>query len=258
MNPLDEMLMETRIAEARAERDRERLRQRAEAIDVEASGDRSRRALARGRLAGARRDVAGPGGGWSLARDDGRAKGGAAGMISALAFTAFIISLLLAVDAIEPSGSWLVTVTVLTGLTVFPLRWWYSWSFDQLWSAVGLAAFIIALLLTTGTLDSADEGWLIALTVLTGIMAFVPRPTPWWRWRSRYWWGSRAWAGDGLVGLRRLVGGRVEGQGSRVQGERRESGSQLGGASRGERTPSRPADLPLARERCGDGEGILE
>jgi hypothetical protein len=118
-------------------------------------------------------------------------------MISALAFTAFIISLLLAVEAIEPSASWLVTVTVLTGIEAFRPRWWLSNLFDGLWFGVGLAAFIIALLLTTGTLDSADEGWLIALTVLTGVMTFVRRPTRWWRWQSRYWWGSRAWAGDG-------------------------------------------------------------
>jgi hypothetical protein len=43
MNSLDDLLLETKIAEARAEMDRERLRQRAEAIDQRArSGLRAR------------------------------------------------------------------------------------------------------------------------------------------------------------------------------------------------------------------------
>jgi hypothetical protein len=117
-------------------------------------------------------------------------------MTSALAFTAFIISLLLALDAMEPGSSWLVTVTVLTGLDALRPRRWFIWSFDGLGFAIGLAAFVIALLLTTGALDPADEGWLIALTVLTGIQAFFPRRTAWWwHWRYGYPRRSRAWAG---------------------------------------------------------------
>ena len=108
-----------------------------------------------------------------------------------MAFTAFIISLLLAVDAMEPTGPWLVTITVLTGLEALRPRLWWSLSIRDVWFAVGLAAFIIALLLTAGRLETSDEGWLIALAALTGVLAFVPRRLR--SWRRRRW--SRAWAG---------------------------------------------------------------
>ena len=40
--------------------------------------------------------------------------------------TIFIIALLLAIGAIEPTGAWLVTLTVLAGIELFrwrPFRW---------------------------------------------------------------------------------------------------------------------------------------
>jgi hypothetical protein len=111
-------------------------------------------------------------------------------VINALAFTSFIIALLLTVDAMEPTGPWLVALAVLTGLDALRPRWSWSFSLNELFFAGRLAAFVIALLLAAGGLDPADEEWLVALTVLTGILAFVPRRMRWWRYRR---W-SRAWA----------------------------------------------------------------
>jgi hypothetical protein len=119
-------------------------------------------------------------------------------MIRPFAVAAFVISLLLAVDVMDPTTGWLVTVTVLSGLATLRARHiWSVWRGDPaaVWQGeldflLGAAAFIIALLLSTGALDTADNGWLVALTALTGILAFLPPRGRLW---GRRWWDARRW-----------------------------------------------------------------
>ncbi len=123
-----------------------------------------------------------------------------------IALAAFIIALLLAVEALEPTGAWLVTITVLAGIEAFRPRRSLARLFRGGWpELIALSAFVIALLLTIGTIDTIDS-WLIALAVLTGIQAFRPRWSGRWRrfrparrpfggWRRRAWAAS-SWHDD--------------------------------------------------------------
>ncbi len=122
------------------------------------------------------------------------------------ALAAFIIALLLAVEALEPTGGWLVALTVLAGIEAFRPRRSLGRLFRGRWpNVIALSAFIIALLLTIGTIETTDS-WLIALAVLTAIQAFRPRWSGRWRrfrptrkplirWRRRAWAGS-SWNDD--------------------------------------------------------------
>jgi hypothetical protein len=108
-----------------------------------------------------------------------------------IALVAFIIALLLAVDAIEPEGAWLVTLTVLFGIQAFRPRGWLP----QPMAAFPFTAFIIALLLTIGAVE-ATAAWLVTLAVLAGVDAFGPGRRRWrFRPRSARWERRRAWAG---------------------------------------------------------------
>jgi len=71
----------------------------------------------------------------------------------------FIATLLLATGASEPSGSWLVAIAVLSGLTMFGHRERH---------AASIAVFVIALLLLTNTVER-ESGWLVALAALSGL-----------------------------------------------------------------------------------------
>ncbi len=72
--------------------------------------------------------------------------------------TLFIVTLLLAAGAADPSGPWLVTIAVLAGLTMFGGRERH---------AASIAVFVIALLLLTGTIEQG-RGWLIAMAAVSG------------------------------------------------------------------------------------------
>ncbi len=125
--------------------------------------------------------------------------------MSATAFTAFIIALLLAIDAIEPSGPWLVALAVLTGLSALrPRRIARVWLGGELFFMVALAAFIISVLLAISALEWTDT-WFVTLTALTGLLAFVPRRVHWGRrrWRRRWAtaWAGSAWDDDPWAGM---------------------------------------------------------
>lgn len=85
---------------------------------------------------------------------------------------AFVIALCLLGGAIDPSRGWLIALVVLTGLSALRPRFW-NW-FD--WRPavdLRLAAFVLAVLLLAGAFDPTRD-WLIALSVVTGLAAFMP------------------------------------------------------------------------------------
>lgn len=85
---------------------------------------------------------------------------------------AFVIALCLLDGAIDPSRGWLIALVVLTGLSALRPRFW-NW-FD--WRPavdLRLAAFVLAVLLLAGAFDPTRD-WLIALSVVTGLAAFMP------------------------------------------------------------------------------------
>lgn len=101
--------------------------------------------------------------------------------------TLFIVTLLLAANAAQPSDPWLVTIAVLSGVTMLSMR-------TELQRAASIAIFVISLLLLTGSIDWND-GWFIAMAVLSGLMLLarpVQRIERVRRWRQRW----REWMGD--------------------------------------------------------------
>ncbi len=93
--------------------------------------------------------------------------------------TLFIITLLLAVDATQPSGPWLVTIAVLSGLTMMGGRERH---------ATSIAIFVIALLMLTDTVEWRD-GWFIAMAALAGAglaLKQLDRARGFQRWRRRW------------------------------------------------------------------------
>jgi hypothetical protein len=83
---------------------------------------------------------------------------------------AFVIALCLLGGAIDPERGWLIALVVLTGVSALRPRFW-NW-FD--WRPaidLRLAAFVLAVLLLAGAFDPT-RGWLIALSVVTGLAAF--------------------------------------------------------------------------------------
>jgi hypothetical protein len=86
---------------------------------------------------------------------------------------AFIIALLLLDGAVDPTRGWLIALVVLTGLAALRVR---PWSLLHLRPALDLrlASFVLAALLLAGTVE-ATRDWLIVLSVVTGLAAFMPR-----------------------------------------------------------------------------------
>lgn len=101
--------------------------------------------------------------------------------------TLFIITLLLAVDATQPSEPWLVAIAVLSGIGMLSMR-------GELPRGGNIAIFVISLLLLTDSIDWSD-GWFIAMAVLSGL-ALLARPVQRiervrrWRRRWREWFGE--------------------------------------------------------------------
>jgi hypothetical protein len=86
---------------------------------------------------------------------------------------AFIIALLLLAGTVDPTRGWLIALAVVTGVAVFRPR---PWNPFRLTPAVDvrLASFALAVLLLAGTIEPARE-WLIGLSIVTGVAAFMPR-----------------------------------------------------------------------------------
>jgi hypothetical protein len=116
---------------------------------------------------------------------------------------AFVLALLLLDGTVDPTQGWLITLVVLTGIAAF--RLFRPWSGVMLRPAldVRMASFVLAVLLLAGSVD-ATKDWLIALSAVTGVAAFMPhivsldRQPDHWRWmrirgRRRY---GRGWALD--------------------------------------------------------------
>jgi hypothetical protein len=86
---------------------------------------------------------------------------------------AFVLALLLLAGSVDPTRGWLITLVVLTGLAALRPRFW-NWLDMRLAIDARLAAFVLACLLLAGTIDPTKD-WLIALSAVTGVAAFMPR-----------------------------------------------------------------------------------
>jgi hypothetical protein len=86
---------------------------------------------------------------------------------------AFILAVLLLAGSIDPTRGWLITLVVITGLAATRLHHGYFWRGHPTIDA-RLAAFVLAILLLAGTIDPTRD-WLIGLTAVTGVAAFMPR-----------------------------------------------------------------------------------
>jgi hypothetical protein len=86
---------------------------------------------------------------------------------------AFILALLLLGGSMDPTRNHLILLTVITGIAWMRIR---PWNLFQPRPEIDLrfAGFLIAVLLLAGTIDPT-KGWLIALTVVTGLSIFMPR-----------------------------------------------------------------------------------
>ena len=107
-----------------------------------------------------------------------------------IALAVFVISLLLALETLDPTGGWLVTLAVLSGIGMFSgggvgiVHVWMPVPIGrQNRFAAAVTVFVIALLLVIGTIEP-DPPWLVTLAVLSGILAFLPK-TGGWRWGRR-------------------------------------------------------------------------
>jgi hypothetical protein len=107
-----------------------------------------------------------------------------------MSLAAFIIALLLLAGTVDPTRGWLIALTVVAGIAALRPRLWIL-PFD-LRPAIDarLATFVIAVLLLAGTVD-ATRDWLIALSVVAGFGAFMPRLLSPWRLRGRRAWRAR-------------------------------------------------------------------
>ncbi|HYM16140.1 MAG TPA: hypothetical protein VEZ14_11320 [Dehalococcoidia bacterium] len=86
---------------------------------------------------------------------------------------AFIVALLLLAGGLDPTRGHLILLVVITGLAWVRIR---PWRLFRLRPEIDLrlAAFVLAVLLLAGTIDPT-RGWLIALSVVTGLSIFMPR-----------------------------------------------------------------------------------
>lgn len=90
-----------------------------------------------------------------------------------MAIAAFVISLLLLGGAADPTRGWLIALVALAGAVAMRLR---PWAPLRLRPALDLrlASFVLAVLLLAGTV-AANRDWLIAMSVVSGLAAFMPR-----------------------------------------------------------------------------------
>jgi hypothetical protein len=104
---------------------------------------------------------------------------------------AFILSLLLLAGTVEATTGWLAAVAVFTGLAAFRLHLFWPFAprpaFD-----VRMAAFVLALLLVAGAVDPT-RGWLIGLTIATGVAMVCPGIISIDGDRGRRRWQRRRW-----------------------------------------------------------------
>ena len=124
-----------------------------------------------------------------------------------MAFVAFVIALLLLAGMVDVADGWLIALTVVSGLAA--VRFVDSDGVPvRLRLDVRLAAFALAALLLAGVIDPTKD-WLIALSVVTGVAAFMPRIvafdrrrrwpdsrsyTNWdWNWDDEFWTRGQAW-----------------------------------------------------------------
>jgi hypothetical protein len=124
---------------------------------------------------------------------------------------AFVLALLLLGGNIDPTRGWLITLVVITGISAFRLfrPWRGFWPRPVL--DVRMASFVLAVMLLAGAVD-ANKDWLIALSAVTGVAAFMPGivsldgnryDRAWMRWqrgtrrhrRHRHDW-AWDWEGD--------------------------------------------------------------
>lgn len=85
----------------------------------------------------------------------------------------FVLALLLLDGAVDPTQGWLITLVVMTGVAAMRLRPWNPAHLRPTLD-MRLAAFVLAILLLAGTVDPTRD-WLIALSAVTGVAAFMPR-----------------------------------------------------------------------------------
>lgn len=102
---------------------------------------------------------------------------------------AFVIALLLLGGTIDPTRGWLIALVVITGIAAFGIR-----SLDLTHMRphldLRLAAFVFSALLLAGAVD-ANKDWLIGLSIVTGLAAFMPRVLSLDGGRHDRWgWGS--------------------------------------------------------------------
>lgn len=147
---------------------------------------------------------------------------------------AFIIALLLLGGSIDPTRGWFITLVVLTGIAAIRPKFW-NWFHVQPAVDMRLAAFVLCAVLLAGGVD-ATRDWLIALSVLTGLAAFMPgiiggdpfhsdhhgirghgrwrRGRAWrWQWNSGSDWGDHA--DDGWARWEQRMDRRMERQSDR-------------------------------------------
>jgi hypothetical protein len=121
-----------------------------------------------------------------------------------MSVAAFIIALLLLAGTVDPTRGWLIALTVPTGIAALRPRWFMPLMVRPALDA-RLATFIVAALLLAGAVEPTRD-WLIALSALAGIAAFLPwllSPRRlfdgggWYGGRGRRWrdpWDDRRWA----------------------------------------------------------------
>jgi hypothetical protein len=118
---------------------------------------------------------------------------------------AFVLALLLLAGNVEPTKGWLIVLVVFTGLAAFRMRPWYGFvprpALD-----VRMASFVLAVMLLAGAVE-ANKDWLIALSAVTGVAAFMPNLVSlsggggrddwhWRHWREPRRRDDRRWAWD--------------------------------------------------------------
>jgi hypothetical protein len=86
---------------------------------------------------------------------------------------AFVLSLLLLGGAVDADAGWLVALAAVSGIAAFRL---YPWRFfvPRPVLDVRMASFVLALVLAAGAVDATKE-WLIAMSAVSGVAAFMPR-----------------------------------------------------------------------------------
>ena len=122
---------------------------------------------------------------------------------------AFVLALLLLAGTIDPTQGWLILLVTVAGIAAFRLRPWYGFM-PRPALDVRMAAFVVAVLLLAGTVE-ANKDWLIVLSIVTGVAAFMPgvlsldgggRPHRANRWcgprvnKHERWSRSQGWAAE--------------------------------------------------------------